>query len=181
MADPCETAPISNSNGGARPLVSLGSGVGVEKVGEGQYKLVSASENTPTPSGINTSSLKYEWLQSSDGTPTASQITNSFALNGEVTSALVTEAITKNTESGNDWKLWVYAEDTLGNSTIAGSDVFYLDNELPTVTANPTSTSSYVRSQSVTITHTDQYSGFSTTAGAFLNCFLSAEERGQEP
>ena len=99
-------------------------------------------------SAINTSSLKYIWSQSTTA-PTESAFTsNGTAFTNEAT-------ITKSTDSGNNWYLWVIAKDEYGNTTIAKSNAVYLDNGAPTVTG----ASSIVYGSSITLTLKDNLSG----------------------
>ncbi len=69
-------------------------------------------------SGLGT--LMYQWTES-DVAPNESTFTNTFESGYMITL------------SGRNgmWYLWVYAEDTLGNSTIAGTDSFLLDGIAP--------------------------------------------------
>ncbi len=69
-------------------------------------------------SGLGT--LMYQWTES-DIAPNESTFTNTFESGYMITL------------SGRNgmWYLWVYAEDTLGNSTIAGTDSFLLDGIAP--------------------------------------------------
>ena len=90
--------------------------------------------------GINEETLKYVWRKETEGKPTKEEITEEFAK--VVTSEKVDEetskilqiqgTIIKDTDTGNDWKLWIYAEDMLKNSCIVESEVFYIDNIVPT-------------------------------------------------
>ena len=99
-------------------------------------------------SAIDTSSLKYIWSQSTTA-PTESAFTsNGIAFTNEAT-------ITKSTDSGNNWYLWVIAKDEYGNTTITKSDAVYLDNSIPTVTCP----SSIVYGSSITLTLKDNGSG----------------------
>lgn len=75
--------------------------------------------------GVNTSSLKYQWTQSTTA-PAESTFTTSFTNGG---------TITKTDGTGTNWYLWILAKDTLGNTSITKSNPFYLDNAVPTYTS----------------------------------------------
>ena len=88
---------------------------------------------TDAPSGLNDSTFKYLWTQSATA-PTKAQFeteNNTFANGDTIT--------TPSGVSGNDWLLWIYAEDTLGNSQTVGSKSFYFDNTAPTIETNQNS------------------------------------------
>lgn len=72
-------------------------------------------------SGVET--LKYQWTDSSTA-PSESTFTLAFTSG---------ETLTLSSENGQ-WYLWIYASDTLGNSTIVGSNAFLLDSLSPTGT-----------------------------------------------
>ncbi len=76
-------------------------------------------------SQIDPNNVKYKWTQSIQVLTESTFLPNStpFA-NGD--------KITKNTESGDNWYLWVYAKDMAGNLSLVKSKAFYLDNEIPT-------------------------------------------------
>lgn len=65
--------------------------------------------------------MKYEWLQTREE-PNKSEITHTFFSGDEIKLDGVT---------GNDWYLWVYAENENGYSAIKCSDPFYIDNTNP--------------------------------------------------
>lgn len=71
--------------------------------------------------GIKADSLKYAWVQG-DKKLTAEEITTPFKSGQNIT-------IEKGT--GNDWHLWILAEDERGNQNIMVSESFYLDNTDP--------------------------------------------------
>ncbi len=77
-------------------------------------------------SGLKSGTSKYVWNQISDEKQmTKDKITQSFssATGGKAEKTGVT---------GNDWYLWSYAEDNLGNTTIKKAGPFFMDNESPT-------------------------------------------------
>ena len=79
-------------------------------------------------SGVNTSSLKYIWTQSTS-TPAESSFSKTFSNGGTVTGS---------GSSGNNWYLWVIAKDNAGNTTITRTNAFYLDNIAPTISLGET-------------------------------------------
>ncbi len=89
---------------------------------------------TDSGSGVNTSSLKYQWTQSTTA-PAESTFSTTFTSG---------KAITKNTGTGSNWYLWILAKDNAGNKTIKRSNAFYLDNTAPTVTQTGTTTTAGV-------------------------------------
>ena len=70
---------------------------------------------------VDASSLKYVWTQSTTP-PNVTNFVDSFTSGDTITLDKVT---------GNNWYLWVIAQDTLGNMTFTRSEAFYLDNEAP--------------------------------------------------
>ncbi len=79
-------------------------------------------------SGVNTSSLKYAWTQSTS-TPAESSFSRTFSNGGTITGSV---------DSGNNWYLWVIAKDNVGNTTTARTNAFYLDNIAPTISLGET-------------------------------------------
>ena len=79
-------------------------------------------------SGVNTSSLKYAWTQSTS-TPAESSFSRTFSNGGTITGSV---------DSGNNWYLWVIAKDNAGNTTITRTNAFYLDNIAPTISLGET-------------------------------------------
>jgi prepilin-type N-terminal cleavage/methylation domain-containing protein len=77
-------------------------------------------------SGINTSSLKYQWTTSTT-TPTEASF-----------STALTNGSTISTPAGvsGSYYLWILAKDNAGNTTIARANVFNLDNTAPIITMN---------------------------------------------
>ena len=65
--------------------------------------------------------MNYEWLQTREE-PSKDEITHTFFSGDEIK----LEAVT-----GNDWYLWVYAENENGYSIVKCSDPFYIDNTAP--------------------------------------------------
>ncbi len=72
---------------------------------------------------LDEGSLRYVWTQSTNQ-PQDEKFVETFR-NGT--------KITNNTETGNNWYLWVMAKDASGNKSYKRSDAFYLDNTDPTV------------------------------------------------
>ena len=120
---------------------------------------------TDSGSGVNASSLKYQWTQSTTA-PEESTFSSTFTNGG---------TITKSTGSGNNWYLWILAKDGVGNTSIVRSNAFYLDNTVPTagtltMKLGSSTGSAYTNntwtSQSVYIAlnnGTDSHSGHKTT------------------
>ena len=104
-------------------------------------------------SGPNEDSFKYLWVKG-DGTPTDDDIKN----NGE--SFNNGEGIkTPSNATGDDYYLWVYVEDNLGNSTKDKIGPVYVDNTAPTATFSPDGSTTWEKSHNVTVTPTDGNSG----------------------
>ncbi len=96
-----------------------------EPNGDNTYKKEQGSKVTVTDNKeVREESLKYKWTQGNQK-PEEDSFTESFA-SGTV--------VTKNNDTGTDWYLWVLAKDKNNNTTIANSNVFYLDNTMPTST-----------------------------------------------
>ena len=104
-------------------------------------------------SGPNEDSFKYLWVKG-DGTPTDDDIKN----NGE--SFNNGEGIkTPSNATGDDYYLWVYVEDNLGNSTKDKIGPVYVDNTAPTATFSPDGSTTWKKSHNVTVTPADGNSG----------------------
>ena len=66
-------------------------------------------------------------------------------------------------EAGQDWYLWVYAEDIYGNIVLEKSSEFYIDTTVPTVEFTPNGNTTWDKSQTVEITIDDlEGSGINT-------------------
>ena len=96
--------------------------------------------------GVNASSLKYQWTQSTEQ-PAENTFTTPFTNGG---------TISKNDGTGNNWHLWILAKDNIGNTLIQRSNAFWLDNTVPTLTLSNTGTTSSI---TVTATASDSQSG----------------------
>ena len=81
-------------------------------------------------SGINAESIKYLWQKESRIVPIREDITESFE-DTEIVDGKIKAKVTKNTDTGDNWKLWIYVQDIAGNSRIMGSEVFEIDNTVP--------------------------------------------------
>lgn len=95
-------------------------------------------------SGLNTTTLEYQWTTSTTA-PIEASFTTAFTNGATITSPAGV--------SGT-YYLWVLAKDNLANTMILSSSVFNLDNAVPTITANNTSTS-WFSSRTATVTGTD--------------------------
>ena len=92
------------------------------------------------------SDLKYQWTTSTTA-PAASTFTTTYML--------------KKSNGTGDYYLWILAKDKLGNQTITKSNVFKLDNTIPstcTITGLPTD---WTTSATLTVSGTDNESGVS--------------------
>ena len=136
---------------------------------------VDAEAETAGESGIKKDALKYVWRKASEGTPTKEQITETLTVQDTYTETLdntkgttiqIQRPITKNTDSDDDWLLWVYVEDTLGNSNIVSSEAFWLDNTKPTIEATPEATE-VIKNKDVTLTLTDTHSRLDDDANSY--------------
>ena len=99
-------------------------------------------------SGVASDKLKYQWTQSSEA-PAANTFTTSFTNE---------DTIVKSNDSGNNWYLWVYIEDTVGNSAILSSKEFYLDNTPPSCNISIDS-NGYTLNKVLTINSSDEHVG----------------------
>ena len=115
---------------------------------------VNASDSN---SGMQTGMPKYVWING-DSTPTNDTLKNGTTFTSG--SAINTPA----GATGNNYHLWIYAEDKLGNYTTQNIGPFNLDNTAPTVTFNPNgNTKSWSKSYSVTVNVTDNNSNVNTS------------------
>ena len=83
-------------------------------------------------SGLDNTSIRYKWTQSVQVLTEETFLPDSIPFhNGDT--------ITKNTDSGDNWYLWVLAKDQKGNISLVKTKKFCLDNQVPvapTVTAS---------------------------------------------
>ncbi len=114
---------------------------------------VVGEDEQPNNFGVNESSLKYLWNDDGESVPDKGDFQKTFQNKGKVT-------ISEDTEgqgvTGEKY-LWIYAEDTKGNPTIVGSQVFKVDNQKPNTT-EPLATAD-VTSVKVTAQQEDAHSG----------------------
>ena len=109
--------------------------ISFEPNGSTVYKLEQSSKVTVTSGNeVNESTLRYVWSQNPEQ-PLRTEFKSSFTNE---------EKISNNTDTGNNWYLWVRAKDMLGNESYARSEAFYLDNTPPTT---PVITSNVVNSK----------------------------------
>ena len=80
-------------------------------------------------SGINEENIKYLWQKESSIEPIREQITE--ILDTKIVDGKIIGTATKNAETGDNWKLWIYLQDIAGNSKIIGSELYGIDNTLP--------------------------------------------------
>ena len=124
-----------------------------ETNGSTTYKTEQGSKVIVTDSsGVNESTLRYVWTQSR----TQPSITD-FETWFENSSV-----VTKDTETGNNWYLWVIAKDNLGNTSYKRSEAFYLDNTpptAPTITSNAANDRWTSQTASVTASGSTNLSG----------------------
>jgi len=127
--------------------------------------------NITDENGVNNSTLRYIWIQSRTQ-PDDTEF-NDYYENGK--------PIINNTDTGNNWYLWVTAKDNLGNQAYKRAGPFYLDNTpptMPTITSNTTSnvfTSSTVQvriSGSSALSGIDRYE-YTTDGGVTWNTYSS--------
>ena len=110
-----------------------------------EYNVKIEVEDNIKEVGINSNSLKFQWTQSINP-PLKESFIDNFQ-NGEI--------INKNTGDGI-WYLWVYAEDKLGNETIAKSEVFNFDNTAPNVNIKYSKKDETKENVTVTITSNEE-------------------------
>ena len=116
-------------------------------------------------SEIDTSSLKYQWTQSTTA-PEASTFTETFTNGQTITFS----------GRGGIWYLWIHAKDIAGNTAIVRSGAFELDIEAPEGTINIVAAYEnagikYTRNKKVTInlTATDDVSSTENIKVALIN------------
>ena len=78
--------------------------------------------------GMADVTLKYAWKQADSGVTEESHFTGTPPDYGTFAAG---ETITKNTGTGDDWYLWIFVKDSLGNSKIDKTGPFWLDNTPP--------------------------------------------------
>jgi prepilin-type N-terminal cleavage/methylation domain-containing protein len=148
--DTASNTMISKSNvfnlDNAGPTISFGTN------GNSTYAKTYSTTVTATDanSGLNTSSLKYQWTTSTTA-PTEASFTTTFTNSSSVSSG---------TGLTGGYYLWILAKDNLSNTTIFSSNAFNLDNTAPTppvIAANITS----LTNSDVAVSFT--YSGDSST------------------
>ena len=102
---------------------------------------VTVSDNV----AVNPSSLEYQWTTSTTA-PTEASFTTTF-----------TNGATLSTPAGvsGGYYLWILAKDTNGNTMIARSNMFNLDNTGPTITFGTNGNTTYAKTYSTTVTPAD--------------------------
>jgi len=146
--DKVSTSAFKISNSG--PEITFGTD------GNNTYaKSQSTTINVSSVAPIDTSTLKYVWVESATSTTNP---TETFTNGGTVT---------RNSGTGN-YYLKVRACDTLGNCTTKTSNVFKLDNEAPVVTLTPDGNNTWSTSQSSKITVNDNHSGGDTSTYKYI-------------
>lgn len=142
----CNTATIQVDI--TPPTVTFGTN------GSSSWKKSQSTKVTVTDDfGLNTSSLKYQWTQSTSA-PSESSFSTSFTSGS---------TLTKSSGSGNNWYLWILAKDNVGNKTIKRSNAFYLDNTAPSITASNSSGSGWASSVVISGNVSDSHSGIDTS------------------
>ena len=99
--------------------------------------------------GLKEDMPKYVWING-DSVPTEDTLKNgtTFSSGEEISSP--------SGETGDNWHLWIYAEDILGNTSKKDIGPFNLDNTVPTATFNPDgNTSSWSKNYTVSVNPTD--------------------------
>ena len=94
-------------------------------------KVQSTKVTITDPSGVDASTVRYKWTQSIQELTEETFMPDSIPFTSE-------DTITKNTDSGDNWYLWVLAKDVKGNMSLVKTANFCLDNETPeapTITA----------------------------------------------
>jgi prepilin-type N-terminal cleavage/methylation domain-containing protein len=109
---------------------------------------------TDANSGVNPSSLNYQWT-----TDTSAPTEASFTAAPLTNKGTFTSGATITTPAGvsGTYYLWILAKDNADNTVITRTNVFNLDNGVPTITASNAS-SSWFTSRTATITGTDNVS-----------------------
>lgn len=106
-----------------------------------------------TGSGLIANNLKYVWTNSATAPADEASFTGTFTNGGTINSpANVT---------GNNWYLWILAKDNVGNVIKTKSNVFYLDNTVPSLTLSKDS-NTYAQSCNIVVSASDAHSGLAT-------------------
>ena len=114
--------------------------------------------------GINKEAIKYIWSQEEPAKEEIIQSINESTINKNTVNELCA-TITNNIQIGDDWKLWIYVEDLLGNGRISSSEQFYLDNEAPTIEiVEDTMHEEWKKEHNVQINISDKHSGLAIGA-----------------
>ena len=163
------------TNAGIRPIVVLKPETVLEKQADGTYKILKNKDvEISGGAGINKSTVKYIWTWGQE--PLSKEDITEELINQEVenlaegtitTRIETTIATPENAQDGDEWKVWVYVEDILGNSTLMNSEEFYIDNNPPIIQIeeNPTH-QEWKEEHKVQVDIVDEYSGLA--AGAQL-------------
>jgi prepilin-type N-terminal cleavage/methylation domain-containing protein len=99
--------------------------------GSGWVRSITTTVTVTHPTGVDVNNLKYMWRLTSEAVPTAGDFAIQMTSNPMNISTL--PGVT------NDYYLWILASNNMGEAVIERSNVFRLDNTLPTITLNPPS------------------------------------------
>ena len=140
--------------------------------------------------GIDTNSLKYVWVEGSS-VPPVSAFTNSFtaeetttAEDGETVTQTVSHIQSPAGQTGGNWVLWVLVTDTLGESNVAESEIYKLDNAKPVMqitTGDKPSINEICQSTDVTITFKELHDDLAedNTYEYYLSTSKTSLEKGE--
>lgn len=109
---------------------------------------------TDTGSGVNISSLKYQWTNSTT-TPTEVSFSSGFSNGDNIYSFAGT--------SGSLY-LWALAKDNYGNTAISRTNVFNIDNTGPTSTITLNGDTTYSKTKTATVNVIDLGSGINASS-----------------
>ena len=127
---------------------------------KGRSTIVTVSD---VHTGVNASSLKYQWTTSTT-TPTEASFTTTFTNGGTINTPADVTGL---------YYLWILGKDNTGNMTIIGSNVFNLDNTKPIITilgSNPISVNKGSVYSDAGASATDNINGsISVTATGFVS------------
>jgi hypothetical protein len=121
------TAGYNTGQGKVIIIISTPPTVYFNQNGNSTYEKSSGTKVVVTDNAaVDDSSLKYQWTTSTTA-PSEASFTTAFANNSTIN--------TPNGATGT-YYLWILAKDAKGNTTIFGSNAFYLDNTAPVITLN---------------------------------------------
>jgi large repetitive protein len=130
------------------PTVAFGTN-GNATYAQSRSTTVTVSDDT----AVDNASLEYQWTTSTSA-PTEVSFVTSFT-NGQ--------SISSPAGVTGGYYLWILAKDTSANTTITRSNIFNIDNTVPTVAFGTNGSETYAQSGSTTVTTADAHQGTVST------------------